>query len=137
MFLLSSLITGPSFMSISSLVLEFWQFSFIRDWLEIWKSEIPSSEFCGISGIWNKLGIPHLTRMFLINGYWMQQTTRVTAFTLSELLRENQRGLGGDDYPHNTQIKVNLIQLIQSKVEVEAPTIHKIIQEETTEIFIL
>ena len=68
----------------------------------------------------------------------MQQIARVTAFTISELLREDrQGGRGGDDYPHKTQIKVNLIQLIQSKVEAEAPTIHKIIQEETTEIFIL
>ena len=35
LFLLSSLVTGPSFMWISSLVLELWQFSFIRDWPEI------------------------------------------------------------------------------------------------------
>ena len=35
LFLLSNLVTGPSFMSISSLVLELWQFSFIRDWPEI------------------------------------------------------------------------------------------------------
>ena len=68
----------------------------------------------------------------------MQQIVRVTAFTISELLREDRLGgRGGDDYPHKTRIKVNLIQLIQSKVEAEAPTIHKIIQEETTEIFIL
>ena len=45
LFLLSSLVTGSSFMSISSLVLELWQFSFIRDWPEIRKSEIPPSEF--------------------------------------------------------------------------------------------
>ena len=32
LFLLLSLVTGPSFMSISSLVLELWQFFFIRDW---------------------------------------------------------------------------------------------------------
>ena len=31
LFLLSSLVTGPNFMSTSSLVLELWQFSFIRD----------------------------------------------------------------------------------------------------------
>ena len=31
LFLLSSLVTGPNFMSISSLVLELWQFSFIRE----------------------------------------------------------------------------------------------------------
>ena len=36
---------------LSSLVLELWQFSFIRDWPEIWKSEIPPSEFCPISGL--------------------------------------------------------------------------------------
>ena len=39
LFLLSRLATGPSFMSISSLVLELSQFSFIRDWPEIRKSE--------------------------------------------------------------------------------------------------
>ena len=31
LFLLSGLVTGPSFMSVSSLVLELWQLSFIRD----------------------------------------------------------------------------------------------------------
>ena len=41
LFLLSSLGSGPSFMSISSLVLELWQFTFIRDWPEIRKSETP------------------------------------------------------------------------------------------------
>ena len=35
LFFLSSLVTGPSFTSISSLVLELWKFSFIRDWPEI------------------------------------------------------------------------------------------------------
>ena len=32
LFLLSRLLTDPSFMSISSLVVELWQFSFISDW---------------------------------------------------------------------------------------------------------
>ena len=58
LFLLSGLVTGPSFMSTSSLVLEFWQFSFIRDWLEIRKLEIPPSEFCQITGDWGELQIP-------------------------------------------------------------------------------
>ena len=49
LFLLSSLVTGPSIMSISWLALELWQFPFIRDWAEIRKSEIPPSEFCKIS----------------------------------------------------------------------------------------
>ena len=66
LFFLSSLVTGPSFMSISSLVLELWQFTFIRDWPEILKSEIPPSEFCLISGDWGELGIPTLAWVFLI-----------------------------------------------------------------------
>ena len=50
MFLLSRLVTGPSFMSITSVVLELSQFSFIRVSPEIRKSEIPLSQFCPISG---------------------------------------------------------------------------------------
>ena len=83
LFLLSSLVTGPSFMSISSPVLELWQFSFIRDWLEIRKLEIHPSEFCPISGDWGES---------LIECYWMLQNSRVSAFTVFELLRVNQLG---------------------------------------------
>ena len=92
LFLLPSLATGPSFMSISSLVLELWEFSFIRDWPEIWKSEIPPSEFCPISGDWGELRILHLAWMSLIQFYWMLKSSRVTAFTALELLREIQLG---------------------------------------------
>ena len=95
LFLLSSLVTGPSFMS--SLVLELWQFSFIRDWPEIRKSEIPQSEFCPISGDWDELWIKNLARMSLIECYWILQNSRVTAFTVFELLR---------DYPPPLQINV-------------------------------
>ena len=105
MFLLSSLVTGTSFKSILSLVLEFWQFLFIRDWPEIWKSEIPPSEFCSLSGDWGKLRTPSLVRTSLIKCYWMLQNARVTAFTVSELLRENQQGWGGGggwSYPSHT-----------------------------------
>ena len=92
LFLLSGLVTGPNFISISSLVLELWQFSFIRDWPEIRKSEIPPSEFCPISGDWGELWIPNLAWMSLIECYWMLQNSRVTAFTDFELLRANQLG---------------------------------------------
>ena len=74
-----------------SLVLELWQFSFMRDWPEIRKSEIPPSEFCPISGDWGELWIPNLAQMSLIKCYWMLQNARVTAFTVSELLKENQK----------------------------------------------
>ena len=51
---LSSFVTGPSFMSISLLVLELWQFSFIRDWPEIWKSEIHP-----VAGYWSMMKMPN------------------------------------------------------------------------------
>ena len=52
-------------MLISLLVLEFRQFSFIRDRLEIWKSEIPPSEFSLISRDWGELWIPNFAQMVL------------------------------------------------------------------------
>ena len=97
-FLLSSLVTGPRFMSISSLVLELWQFFFIRDWPEIRILEIPPSEFCPISGDCGELWISNLARMFLIECYWMLKSSRVTAFIAFELLREKQLE-GGQKYP--------------------------------------
>ena len=75
LYLLSSLFTGPSFMSLSSLVLELWQLPFVRDWPEIWKLEIPSCEFSTIPGNWGKLGRPKIrdkitpSRLGLIN-WW-------------------------------------------------------------------
>ena len=95
LFLLSSLVTGRSFSSISSLVLELWQFSFIRDWPEIRKLDIPPSEFSPIYEKWDESWVPNLARMFLIECYWMLQNSRITAFTILELLRENQLGEGG------------------------------------------
>ena len=102
-FFLSILVTGPSFMSISPLVLELWQFSFIKDLPEIRKLEIPPPEFYPISGDWNKLGIPNLARRFLLKCYWMLQNVRVTAFIVSESLKENQQRV---KLPP-TQIRVN------------------------------
>ena len=92
LFLLLSLVTGPSFMPISSLVLELQQFCFIRDWQEIGKSKIPPSEFRAVSSDCGKSEIPHLTQIFPIKYYWMFQNARVTAFTVSELLRKIKPG---------------------------------------------
>ena len=55
-------------------------------------SKTPPSELCPKSEDWDKLGIPHLTQMFLIKCYCTKQNATVTAFTTSELLRENQQG---------------------------------------------
>ena len=82
LFLLSSLDTGPSFISILSLVQGLWQFLFIMDWPEIRKSKIPPSEFGPISGDWGEKRIPNSA----------QTSARVASFTVSELLRKNLQG---------------------------------------------
>ena len=54
---------------------------------------------------WCELGIPNLARMPVIKGYWILQNASVRTFTVSELLRENQLGGGGEgagDYPPTT-----------------------------------
>ena len=106
LFFLPSLVTGPSFMSIWSLVLDLWRFFFIMDWLEIQKSEIP--RLC-LPNIW-RLGeqeISNSAQTSLIKYYWVLENARVTAFTVCELLRENQRE-GGKPTPFpSPQIRVN------------------------------
>ena len=57
--------------------------------LEIGKS---SYEFFPISGDWSKLETPNLARVSLMKYYYMLQKDNVTAFTISELLRENKHG---------------------------------------------
>ena len=105
LFLLSSLVTSLSFMSVSSQVLELWQFSFMRDWPEILKTEIHPSGFYPMSGDWDKLGIPNLARMSLVKCYQMLQNAKVTPLNVSELLRENQQG-GAKITTHPTSTKV-------------------------------
>ena len=107
-FFFSSLVTGPSFKSVSLLVLELWQFSSIKGWLEIWKSKISLSEFCPIAGDWGKLVIPNLSRMSLMKCYWMLQNAWFTAFTVSELLRENYQGLVKLPPVHSSSWKFSL-----------------------------
>ena len=97
LFLLSNLVTGPRFMLISSLVLELWQFSFVRGWPEIQKSKMRPSEFRPISGDWGGLVLPIMAGMsvIIIKCYWMLQDARFTAFTVFELVRENPTWGGG------------------------------------------
>ena len=54
-----------------------------------------SPKFCPISGDWGEIEIRNTTRMSLMKCYGMLQNARVTAFNVSKLLRENQRGGGG------------------------------------------
>ena len=72
LFHLSSSVTGPSFMSISSLVLELWQFTFIRDWPEILKWEIPCLSFAQYLGLVRdtKFGSNVFNEMLLNSAKW-------------------------------------------------------------------
>ena len=54
--------------------------------------EIGNTSVWVLPNIWGKLWIPNLAWMSLIECYWMLQNSRVTAFTVFELLRENQLG---------------------------------------------
>ena len=85
-------------MSISSVVLELWQFTFIRDSTEIQKLEISPSEFCPISGGWGKLRIPNLP--------WM---AGLQFLPYLSYFRKSNRG---EENPHPlTQIRVNKVTL--------------------------
>ena len=69
LFLLSSLVTYPRFMSILSLVLELWQFLFIRDWPEIGNSPVVwvLSNFWRLAQVNNiKFGTIDFIKMLLI-----------------------------------------------------------------------
>ena len=93
LFLLSRLVTGPRFMTISALTLELWQFSFIKDWPEIRNRKYP---VCVFPNIW-RLGLVRDTKfgMNVSNKILLNTANaRVTAFTVSKLLRENQQERG-------------------------------------------
>ena len=90
-FFLFGLVTGPTLIPISLLVLELWQFSFLRDWPEIRISEIRSSEFYPISGDCGELGKLNLACMNAELHYWILKSVRVTAYTVFELLRKNKQ----------------------------------------------
>ena len=66
-----------------------------------------------MSGDCSKYGISNLAQTSPIKCYWMLQNTRVTTFTVAELLRENHQegegGRGGKITP--TQIRVKLRKL--------------------------
>ena len=89
---LLSLVTGPSVMSTTSLVMELWQFSFIRDQPGIQKLETTLCEFCPISGDWDELGISNFTKMSPIKCYWMLQNAMVTNFTVLSYYGKANRG---------------------------------------------
>ena len=67
----------------------FWSY---ENWPEIRKSEIPSSELPNIWRLEQVGDTKFSTNVSNKMCCWMLQNVRVTAFTVSELLRENQKG---------------------------------------------
>ena len=70
------------------------------------------SVFFLISGDWGELGIPNFARIPLIKSYQLLQNAKVTAFTVSELLRKNQQGV---KLPTPPLISVNISNKINLK----------------------
>ena len=102
LFDLPILVTVPSFMSISSLVLELTMpISFYKRLTR--NLEIGNTPVWVLPTIWRmgpvtniKFGTNVSNKMAsLIKCYWMLQSARVKTFTVSELWRENQQGLRG------------------------------------------
>ena len=85
MLLLSSLVTGPSFVPMPWLILE---------WAILIYKRLAMSGSCSISGDWSKLQILNLAGMSLIKIFWMLWNVRVAAFTVYKLLRQSQQGEG-------------------------------------------
>ena len=79
-------------MSMLWLLLELWQFSFIKDRTGIQISEIPRSASCSLHEDWVELRIPNLAKISLLNSYCMLKNARVAGFVVSKLVRENNRG---------------------------------------------
>ena len=79
-------------------------FSFIRNWPQIWKWKILSSEFCPISGDTGMFGRPKLAHMSLMQSYhfWVKNHGE----------RENQHG-GSKNTP--TQIRVNKLSFLNKQ----------------------
>ena len=106
LFLLSNLVTAPSFISISSLDLELWQLRFIWDSLDIRKSEITLSELFPISGDSGKLEIPNLARMSLIKAYLLN-IAKCQSYSFYRLwvIKGKATWGGGLHHPHQDQEK--------------------------------
>ena len=97
--LLSSLVSGPNFLSISLVVLEIRKLLFIKNFTRNSEAKL---QLCH----WSKWRKPNLAWMSLIKSCSVLKNTRFTAFTVFELLREKQRERGGKITPI-TQIRVN------------------------------
>ena len=81
----------------SLLVLELWQFLFIRDWLEIQKLEMLPSEFSPITGDWGNLGIPNLTQMKNVSNKKLLKAAKCQSYYYVKTIRIGV----GKISPHN------------------------------------
>ena len=102
LFFLSSLVT--------SLALELCQFFFYKGLIR--NREIGNTHIWVLQNIWRLgrvKGTKFGTNVSLKKCYWMLQSARFTAFTVFELLKENQEGGGGRNLTPPTQIRVKQV----------------------------
>ena len=82
-FSCQGLVTGPSFMSISPLVLELLQFSFIRNWAEIQKSEIPPFNF--LPNIWRLQWVKDITFGMNVSNEMLLNAAKCQGYSFNRL----------------------------------------------------
>ena len=103
-FLLSSLVTGPSFLSISSLVLELWEFPFIRDRTR--NPKIGNTPILVLSNIWRLGRVRNAKFGTNVFDKMLMNVAKCQGFRLSQLLRENQSEGKITPNPPTTQVRV-------------------------------
>ena len=101
LLLWSILVTGPSFMSISSLDLELWQFLFIRDWQEI--AVLPS--IWRLGRVRNTKFGTNVSNKMLLNA----ATCKGYSFYHFLVIKGKPTGAGVKLTPFPTQSRVNLL----------------------------
>ena len=117
LFVLSSLVTSPSFVSISSQVLELWQFSFIRDWPEIWNSE---TAVWVLPDIWRPRQIRDTKFGTNVSNKSLMNAAKCQGYSVYRFWVIKGKPTGGVKLPPSspTQIRVNVtISIFRTKQE--------------------
>ena len=105
-FFFCGIVTGRNFMSVSLLVLELWQFSFIRDWSGFRKSEIELSEF--FPNIWRLGRIRDSTFGMNVSNKMLLNAAKCQAYSIYRFWVITGKPTGGGDY-HLSPPKLGVI----------------------------
>ena len=84
--------SGLSFMILSVLVLELWQYLLKQIWPKIWELQTPRPKSCTTFWNWKELGISKLPWVFPMSSYYMLVVTWLLLTFLSYLRIANKSG---------------------------------------------